>query len=667
MNTNRQLGIIISVAVLAVGLLVRLFFLQILRHDDYLFLSKRQNIKKERILAERGQILDRNMVVLAYTVPVKSFYVSLRLAHRRGMVEKIAEAFNNETKKGLKYYTDLMNAEEGRVCIERATGELALKLKTIKKDGLECVETLTRTYPYNSLASHVLGYAEVRTMRGVDGIEKELDSTLQGIDGERTILGDRRGNMVTVFDDATVAPRTGNTVLLTIDKNIQQMLEEELDKVACNYAVGIIIDPNTAEILALANHKSFDPNNYSKYSDAERRNHAISDQYEPGSTFKALTLASLIDMKLCKEDEVVNTENGTYKYYNVKIKDSHPSVSLSVKEVFSKSSNIGMAKLSQRVSYDMLYKYLRAMGIGMQTNINLPAEAEGTLPKATVWNPLSRSSISFGYRVAVTPIQLITAYAALVNGGKLLQPHLVKRIQTNDGKLISDLMPKVIRQVIAQQTSDRMRALFAEVVENGTGKKAAVKGLHIGGKTGTAQLFQNTEYKAGQYNASFIGFFPVEAPKYLCLVLVNSPSNGSYYGGDVAAPVFQAVAQKIAKYDPLVISKPQEIKSTPQMADAEIKKQQQAEKNLTKTETSTVVKTDLNEVRSLLKRNIMPDMKGLTLRDAISLLSERKIAYTVSGNRRVTYQSIPAGARVAPGMKCDLRGEDLASPSMGSL
>lgn len=661
MNQNRLLGLTIFIAFLITGLIIRLFYVQVIKSDEIKFSARRQHIRKETITAERGLIMDRNMVVLAYSVPTKAFYVSLKVAHKRGTVASIASRFAKITGKDSAYYAGLMAAPEGRVCIEKVSGEIALALKKIKKDGLDCVEIPVRNYPYNELASHVIGYVARNNYSGIDGVERVMDSTLRGLDGTRVILSDPLGNMVSVIEEATVAPRMGNTVVLTIDKNIQAMLEEELAQNTGSYAVGIVMDPATGEILALANHRAYDLNNYGNYPEEIRRNHAIADAFEPGSTFKAVSLAALLDQQLCKETELVNVENGKYRFNGSLITDTHPNSVLSVKNVFTESSNIGMSKLAQRISYELFYKYIRALGIGISTNIALPAEAEGKLSNPSSWGPSTRTSLSYGYAVTVTPLQMITAYAALINGGRLMQPQIIKRVQDPGNTVLSDMQPRVLRQVISPAVSEKMRNLMVAVVQEGTGKTAQVNGLSIGGKTGTAKIHVSGKgYSDGLYNASFIGFFPANNPRYLCLILVNNPSLSSYYGGSAAGPIFKKVAERISVYDPNVL-KTQNAALQQQMASAD---PNTGGKNNSASNNSKITPP---AARKIVAKNIMPDLTGLTIREAISLISQLKINYTVTGSRKVIYQSIPSGSRIAPGMKCEIRGEEIKSPALGGV
>ena len=665
MNTDRLLGILILLTVLILGIIGRLFYIQIYLHDEYLYKAQRQQIGTETIKANRGLIYDRNMVVLAFSDPEMSFFAAMKQIKKykneknQGadyLMRKIARSFSAITKKDTMVYLNLMKSGENRVLLETTSDTTALKLKLIKLDGVYCEETPKRYYPYNSVASHLIGFIDKKDFEGKDGIEKTFEQELQGKDGVRTILRDPNGHMISVLEEATAQPAPGNNVVLTIDKHIETFLEEELAKglesSKAEYASGIIMDPQTGEIIALANERSYDLNKYNNYSDSTRRNHIISDSYEPGSTLKGISLAGFLERSLCKETEQIDVQNGKLNLYGAKIEDTHAGNILSVREVFTKSSNVGMAKLAQRIDKEEFYRYLRSFGFGTVTNISLPAEAKGNLRKPAAWWGSTQLTLGYGYGVQVSALQLITAYAAIINGGALLQPQIVKRIESPVGKIVSETKRTEIRKVISWNTSRRMVDLLKAVVEEGTGKKAKIQGISVGGKTGTACIFEDGKYTS-KYNASFVGFFPVENPRYLCLILVHKPSGGSYYGGDVAAPVFKNVAERIIQYDPsLRVKKYDESqKITKQFA--------------TGNSTSGKVDSVKNKVTMQTARhkvdnkNVMPDVRGLSLRDAIAVLSQLKLSYTITGSQRVIYQSISPGSRITPGMKCEIRGVEL--------
>lgn len=644
------------------ALLIRLFDIQIRKHEDFNYYAKNQQIETKTIRAERGFIYDRNGELLAYDRNDVSFYLDTRMTKGKDL-DSVQAIFSRVFNKNKNYYRKLIkNSSSKIVCLEKkAPGELAVKLKDIKIDGVFSKEDPTRVYSYDNLASHVLGYVG-NNYEGVEGIEKYYNKRLTGTEGHLIIERDVRGRMVTVAEEATVQPVPGESIVLTIDKSYQKILEEELRKgleqYKSNAGVGIIMDPNNGEILALANMPDFNPNNYWSYNDAIRRNRALTDTYEPGSTFKSLTISTLFDLKLCKVDEMVFAENGKYKYRKVNITDSHKLQWLSVREVIEQSSNIGMAKLIGRIDEDKFYKYLRNYGFGNYSFIDLPGESKGLLKKPGSFNELTQAFMSFGYEVSVTPLQLTAAYSALINGGVLYQPHLLKKITARSGEVIEESSPKQLRNVISEKTSARIRNLLVGVVENGTAKTAKLDKVTAGGKTGTSQQLVNNKYSSSNYNSSFIGFFPAEKPKVLLYVFINSPQVGRY-GGLVAAPIFKNIAERLIATDIHLIS-----------GEKNEAKENSFEKILTTNEKVDGVKkyadvssTQQNNARTpqkinKLNKNIMPDLTNYYLRDALSVLTEMGIKYKVEGSGKIISQSIQPGNSVRPGIVCQLKCED---------
>jgi cell division protein FtsI/penicillin-binding protein 2 len=663
MNTDRLLGVVIVLALLILGIIARLFYIQVYSHAEYKVMAERQQIGKEVIRANRGLIYDRNMIVLAFSDPEVFFYVSMPQVRRYKQKDKtsdtlmkyIARDFSAVTKKPAQYYIDLMKSGKNRVLLAQASDTSILRLKEIKRDGVYYEEQPKRFYPYGNLASHCVGYIDKTTFDGKDGIEKFFENQLQGKDGLRYILQDPNGHMISVVDESTIQPQTGNNVILTIDKHIQNFLEEELakglDQFGGEYATGIIMNPRTGEIIAMANAKDYNLNSYNNFSDSTRRNHSVSDIYEPGSTWKTIALAGMFDRSLVNETDKVDVQQGKLHMLGADIGDTHGGGILSVREVFTKSSNVGMAKLIQRFNRDEFYNYLRSLGFGNVTGVGLPAESKGVLRKPESWSISTQMTLGYGYGVQVSALQLITAYAAIINGGSLLQPQIVKRIETSTGSVVFDMQPKEIRKVISFNTSKRMIELMKAAVEEGTGKKARISGITVGGKTGTARIWENKSY-SNKYNASFVGFFPVENPKYLCLIMVRKPSKGSYYGGDVSAPIFKSVAERIVGYDDgLKIQKKNE--------DMDVNKKITSNTdNRPAGKTTDSIKYKITRDK-LTNKNIMPDVRGMSLRDAIAVLAQLKLSYIISGSQRVVYQSILPGTKIAPGMKCEIRGVDV--------
>ena len=454
--------------------------------------------------------------------------------------------------------------------------------------------------------------------------------------------------MITVAEDQTVKSVQGANLVLTIDNNYQKILEEELKNGLSTYggisATGIIMDPNTGEILALANENDYDPNFYSKYSDTLRRNIAVTDMYEPGSTFKSFSMAALLDRKLCEESERIFVENGKYKYKNVNINDSHNKDYLTVRGIIEQSSNIGIAKLIQRLDDDTFYKYIRAFGFGNFTSIKLPGEVKGNVKNPNDWHNVTKAFMSFGYEILVTPIQLAAAYCAIVNGGILYQPQILKRVILPNGMITEELTPKKVRTVISAETSAKMRSFLTGVVSNGTATAAKLDGIIAGGKTGTSQKLINGSYSKSHYNSSFVGFFPVNNPKVVCLILVNSPTSGGY-GGLVAAPIFKKVGDRIVSSDPVSFNKQGGSK------DGEVKviyaNNNQKINNVSPGNNS-------KQITESIKKKIMPDLSGFSLKEAVNILAKNGIKYKVKGSGKIASQSIKAGSQLKKNVECTI-------------
>ncbi len=653
MNNSRALIIILFVFVFFFGLIIKLIDVQLVKGEELKYYAQRQQTNYETIKAERGLIYDRNEILLVYNRHDVSFYVDLRMLQQKKKSE-IAELFSKTFGKSKSHYLTLLNQKPKTICLEKkAPLEKASLLNDYKLSAMFSVDDPSRVYHYGSLGSHILGYVD-NDYKGVNGIDKYFNDLLSGRDGKRMIERNAIGGLITVNEDNTIPAFPGQNIILTVDKSYQSILENELksgvEEFDAESAVGIIMDPNTGEIIALSNIDDFDPNLYYKYSDEQRRDKAITDTYEPGSTFKAFSLAALLEENKCKEKDLVFVENGRYKYKTAYITDSHKNGYLTVKGVFEESSNIGMSKLIQKLDDNDFYKYLRAFGFGNYSSICLPGETSGKLKKPDEWSGITKAFMSFGYEVSVTPIQLITAYSSLINGGILYQPLLVKKVEDSDGNIISENSPKVVRRVISEKTSERMISLLKSVVENGTGEFAKSDLITVGGKTGTSKIASDGKYISGKYNSSFVGFFPAENPKLICLVLINSPKT-QYYGGKVAAPIFKNIVEKIVQNDPARFFKNEsnesfEQKFSENRSKLENKKVRGEEKSNYKFASMTTQSKS---------KNIMPDLNGLTMKEALEILSGLGIKYKINGSGIVTNQSIEPGIKINQNSSCVIK------------
>jgi cell division protein FtsI (penicillin-binding protein 3) len=422
MNNSRALIVFGAIIIFAIVILIRLINIQVINKEKYAQLAEQQQTSLEKIKAEFGLILDRNNNLLVYNRSDVSFYLDLNVTNNKEK-DSIAQKFSEVFEKSERYYLSLMNKSKGTILLQPKVQPSQLeKLKGFEFRGLYYVPDPSRIYHHGSLASHILGFVNKQNIF-VSGISEFFSKDLQGIEGYRKVYKNSLGKVVSYDEREMQPPVPGNNLFLTIDKRYQAILEEELRKgmesFKANSAIGIIMNPNSGEILALSNLDDYDPNFYWQYNDFQRRNRAITDTYEPGSTFKPFTFAALIDKNLLNLNEKLFLENGRYKFQKTTIRDPKAYSFLNAEGVLVYSSNIGTAKLVQRIKDDDYYKFLRSLGFGNLTSIQINGETPGRLKKPNNWTATSKSFISFGYEVSVSPIQLITAFSALINGGIL--------------------------------------------------------------------------------------------------------------------------------------------------------------------------------------------------------------------------------------------------------
>jgi len=657
MINSRALLVIALILILFTILTVKLVEIQIIKSEELTYYAKKQQTKLETIPAERGVIYDRNNTLLVYNRNDVSVYLDLRMIpkyRKNTLAEKLSSTFG----RSKSYYKKLMNQSGKTIRIKKSVNrEKAFRLiNDINLSALFTVEKPTRVYQYGSLASHILGYVN-NDFVGVNGIAKAFEEDLKGDDGALIVERDVRGRIITTIQNNEVRTAIpGYNLNLTIDINYQAILEDELKRGNKFYkgesATGIIMDPNTGEILALANVDDYDPNYYWKFSDSQRKNKAITDTYEPGSTIKAITLAALLDMGKCSENELVNVENGKYKFRNTYIRDTHKNNYLTVSGILEESSNIGISKLIQRLDDDTYYKYLRGFGFGTYTSVTLPGEVKGILKKPNQWSKLTKTFMSFGYGVSVTPLQLIMAYSAIVNGGILYEPHILKSATDKSTVVKYESSPVAVRRVISKETSTRVKKILRRAVKNGTGHLADLEEISVGGKTGTSQQIISGKYSRQKYHASFIGFFPADNPQLVCLVIVNSPQTEKY-GGKVAAPIFKKIAERIINTD-LKNFQQREKYIESKTVDEHILKTISDNDNKKKIINASYVQEN-NELKKNYDNNLMPDLKGRTVREALISLNLLGLKYDIRGSGIVVSQSINPGIRIKQNQVCRLK------------
>lgn len=537
-----------------VFLLLRLAYLQIIKGTWYQQKALENRIREIVVEPKRGVIYDRNGKELAVSISAEACYAIPAEVEKSGKADIIARELAGILDMKEKDVYGLITQQQHSVWLKFKLNKKQVKeLREKNLPGIGTIPKPQRYYPKGNLASHVLGFAGDYN-QGLEGIEIAYDKQLGGINGRLLVEYDAAGHEIPESTRKYIQPEQGSNVVLTIDQTIQYIAERELDKVmqerSPKSATIIVMDPNTGEILALANRPDFDPNNYHKYPAETLRNAAVADSYEPGSTFKIVTLAAAL------EEGVTNRQEQFYDPGYIKVNGEtihcwaaggHGSQTLA--EVVQNSCNPGFVTLGLRLGTQRLYKYINGFGYGSQLGIELPGEAKGIIIPENQVKPVDLATISMGQTNSVTPLQMVTALSAIVNGGKLMKPHIVKELTNREGKVVKRYKPQVVRQIISEETSKAEREMLEAVVTKGSGNNAYIEGYSVGGKTGTAQKpAPGGGYSATDYVASFIGFAPVDDPQLVAIVVVDTPKGYPYYGGTVAAPVFREVIRDSLRY-----------------------------------------------------------------------------------------------------------------------
>ncbi len=561
------------------------------------------------------------------------------------------------------------------VLLERGLSEAQKEqIETWGVPGLLMYPRFARRYNYGSTAAHLLGHVGADG-EGLAGLELQYDAYLRGEAGKRAVKRDRRGVIKAFVGGKVVEPKHGETVVLTIDLIRQTILEEELERgmerSGARWGTAIAMDPATGAILAMAGAPTYNPNRAAAFGENARRNRAVTDRIEPGSTFKLVTAIAAVEQGIIGLDDSVATGAGWMVVHGHTLKDSHAYGTISFADVIALSSNIGMAKVAMKMEKGVFYQYARNLGFGQPTWIDVPGEESGLLRKPAEWSGSTLSSMSRGYGVAVTPLQMLTAYAALANGGLLVQPFVVAERRDVTGRTIWTARQDSVRRAFKRETAEKLRPAFVKVVEDGTAKTAQVEGLPIAGKTGTALKAVGGSYSRGRARASFAGFFPADDPKVVLLVVLDEPRT-SIYGGAVAAPIFQKIAERwigtfpeiaarVAPMDdlpkreavavPEVAGKPAAVATNLLLAEGLRVAQPattsdgasvvaQAPTAKTSLVPTAQVQLTLAEGKGEEK---MPDLTGLSARDAVFWLQAQGVKVKQEGRGKVTRQSDPPG------------------------
>ena len=546
----RRLTIIAAIMGLGfIAVIARLAHLQLFKGEALAMKAEKQHQQVIDLDGERGIIYDRAMREVAVNLDMASVYgVPNSIEDPMNVAKKIASDLDiNSTT-----ITTKLDSNRHFVWLRRRMQpEVVKKIEAMNIKGIGFMPETKRFYPKKELIGHILGFTDVDN-HGIEGIEKYYEGLLAGKRG--AILLERDARRRTVLSNTLLDPLRGNDLTLTIDEVIQYIMEKELasavDEHHAEDGVGIVMNPYSGEILAMSVYPRFNPNAPGNYTSDRWRNRAITDIYEPGSTFKIVVASGILEEGLISPNEIVHDGSGSMIYGGSAIHDPHPiGHPITFKEVIAHSSNVGTAKLGIRLGREKLYKYAKAFGFGQKTGIDLPGEVNGIIKPPSTWSGRSLVTISIGQEIGLTPIQLITAISSIANGGWLVKPHIVSEIKDTNGN-VKEIRPEIVRRVISESTSQKMVDILKEVVSSrGTGNLAAVNGFSTAGKTGTAQKIDpdTGKYSKTRFISSFAGFVPAESPEIAILVIIDEPK-GVAWGGSVAAPVFKRVAEQTLQY-----------------------------------------------------------------------------------------------------------------------
>jgi cell division protein FtsI (penicillin-binding protein 3) len=698
---RRTRGLAVVLLCFFLVLVGRLVYIQVFQAGVYREKARKQYESRMELPAARGTISDRNGKVLVSNTVYVSFGADPSVARDEGeeIAVRFAQVFNKPREA---YMGDLRNQTKKFVWLERAVKpSLSSRIPVRELRGLVVREEPKRLYHYDRGAAQVIGITGLENV-GLSGLEQQYDRWLRGHDGYMILQRDALRRTRPTVDYPRIDPVDGQNLVLTIDADIQSVVEEELERgirqAQAEGGQAVMVDPATGEILAMATYPSVNPNNTADLDISTLRNRVITDPFEPGSIFKVVTASAVLEAKCARLDERFDAENGVYHApmgggKTRPITDTHPHKILTFQEAFEQSSNIVMAKVALRIGSEELFRTARAYGFGAATGIELPAESGGSLKKPSEWSGTTLQSMAYGYEVGATALQIVMAYAAVANHGILMKPYVVRQVVDTQGEVSIETQPQRVRSVITPENAATLSKLLEGVVEKGTGTPAKVKGLRIAGKTGTSRQTSEGRYALGNYTASFVGYFPADDPKAVCLIVLDRPHAGSYYGGQASAPIFKGIAEKVRMMTDRLHS------SVPKASLAESKTRTVPDVTNLRTEvasallrgedfapevagagrvvvaqspapgTSVPAKSKITLRTNTSTRTLpagftlVPEVRGLTVRRALNQLSAQQLEVSVVGSGNVRAQSPSPGEQVPQGTSVVLRCEPRPLPA----
>ncbi|MFI5144024.1 MAG: penicillin-binding transpeptidase domain-containing protein [Ignavibacteria bacterium] len=680
---------------LVVGL--KLFNIQILNTARYQIAAKKQYESRISLKSNRGTIYDRKLNALVSNVNNYSFAADPNMVDNK---DSVAEIFSKIFEKDKNYYLDKLNTPNTSfVWLERRVdSKYDAQCRDINLTGVIKLNEAHRQFNYGTLASQIIGNTDIDN-NGLTGIELEFNSTLQGEPGYIVMQKDGLGRKRPAVDFPRKEPKDGDNIVLTLDMNIQKIVEEELERgVNANDALGgkcVVMDVKTGEVLGMYSVLNSNASETDKANNFSRLTF-LTDLYEPGSTFKVVTASASLEEGIESRNDIIQTHGGEYMVDGITVKDSHKSSSMTFQQIIEQSSNVGFMQVASKLGPERFYKYSRDFGFGISTGIELPGEVKGSLKRPVDFSPVSLKFMAIGYEVLVTALQMADAYACVANDGVLMKPSILKKITNPDGSLFKENQPEKIRSVITKKTARTLTELLTGVVEKGTGMEAKIENVRVAGKTGTAQKLDDGKYSKKNYTSSFVGYFPAENPQIVIAVIVDAPAAGEIYGGKVSAPIFKQIAEKIIALNGVLdFTSPQDNEN-----NGNVKFIDNGDKdNPKKIENLDLIGFEVSDAVKLLKDNnidfeisgsrknavvsdmkesidnsagdkpkiilytqsnsekgknknikpdeeVMPDFKGMSMRKCVRILSDMGVEFAINGSGRVITQKPDAGTNL---------------------
>ncbi len=659
---TRWFAVFLAAVLWMAVIFLRLSYLQLFRYSDYLARANRQQQRIVEVSPQRGVIYDRNGRELAMSISVDSCFADPSEISDPGMVARLLSRVLGTPAEDLE--ERLAESKSFAWIARKLPPETVARIQALNLKGIYFQKENQRFYPEKALAAHVLGYVDVDE-HGLGGIEYSLDDQIRGRPGRMFVLADARRRW---FERGKSAADAGASVVLTLDENIQYIAEKELaTAIARTHAkAGVVVvqDPNSGDLLAVANWPTFDPNKPAATAEDARMDRAVSAAFEPGSTFKLITLSSAIAEGIARPTDLVDCQMGTILVAGRLIHDWHSFGVLSVSQILSNSSDVGAIKVALRLGAPKFYHYIRAFGFGQLTGIELPGENRGLFRQLNHWTASSIGSLAMGQEISVTPIQMISAVSAIANGGLVYKPHVVREIRR--GRSVQLIPQPDPQRALNGTTAATLREMMERVVFEGTGKRAALNGYSAAGKTGTAQKIDPAtgRYSATQYVASFVGFAPVNTPVVTILVAVDSPV-GPHHGGDVAGPVFRRVAEQVLAY----LDVPHDLTVTPeaqwaarhrndsQMSEGESDFLPVQMKPASTRDAAPSAPPETAPTAAFAEGEgiVVPQLNGQTVRSVTEACSKLGLTPVLVGNGIAVDQSPAAGSRVVRGSRVTVR------------